>query len=122
MAVGSMVCVQLGLALSVRLLDRLGPGGVVALRLGWGGVVLLVLVRPRPRDFTRRDLLACGVLGVVTAGLSLLFMLALARIPLATASARNLPALMNSIEDDIGSIIICTCPAMRSTKARAPPR
>ena len=87
MAVGSMFCIQLGLALSVRMFGRLGPMGVVALRLGWAGVLLLVLVRPRPRDFTRRDLLACGVLGVVTAGLSLLFMLALARIPLATASA-----------------------------------
>jgi inner membrane transporter RhtA len=87
MAVGSMFCVQLGLALSVRMFDRLGPLGVVALRLGWAGLLLLVLVRPRPRDFTRRDLLACGVLGAVTAGLSLLFMLALARIPLGTASA-----------------------------------
>ena len=87
MAVGSMVCVQLGLALSVHLFDRLGPLGVVALRLGWAGLLLPVLVRPRPRDFTRGDLLACGVLGAVTAGLSVLFMLALARIPLATASA-----------------------------------
>lgn len=87
MAVGSMVCVQLGLVLSVRMFDRLGPLGVVALRLGWAGVLLLVLVRPRPRDFSRRDLLACGVLGAVTAGLSLLFMLSLARMPLGTASA-----------------------------------
>jgi inner membrane transporter RhtA len=87
MAVGGMFFVQLGLALSVRMFDRLGPSGVVALRLGWAGVLLLVLVRPRPRDFTRRDLLACGVLGAVTAGLSLLFMLSLARLPLGTASA-----------------------------------
>src|SRR4029077_21193383 len=34
-----------------------------------------------------RDLLACGVLGAVTAALMLLFMLAIARIPLGTASA-----------------------------------
>jgi inner membrane transporter RhtA len=87
MAVGSMFSVQLGLAVSVRLLDRLGPLDVVALRLGWAGLLLLVLIRPRRRDFTRRDLLATGILGVVTAGLSLLFMLALARIPLGTASA-----------------------------------
>jgi len=87
MAVGSMFCVQLGLALSVRMFDRVGPLGVVALRLGWAGVLLPVLLRPRPRHFTRRDLLACGVLGAVTAGVSLLFMLALARIPLGTASA-----------------------------------
>jgi inner membrane transporter RhtA len=87
MAVGSMFSVQLGLALSVRMFDRLGPAGVVALRLGWAGVLLLVLVRPRLWTFTRADLLACGVLGAVTAGLSVLFMLALARIPLGTASA-----------------------------------
>jgi len=87
MAVASMSCVQLGLALSVHLFGQLGPLGVAGLRLGWAGVLLVVLVRPRPRDFTRRDLLACCVLGVVTAGLMLLFMLAVARIPLGTASA-----------------------------------
>ena len=87
MAVASMSCVQLGLALSVPLFGRLGPVGVVALRLAWAGVLLPVLVRPRSRDFTARDLLGCGVLGGVTAGLMLLFMLAVARIPLGTASA-----------------------------------
>jgi inner membrane transporter RhtA len=87
MAVTSMSCVQLGLALSVPLFSRLGPLGVVALRLAWAGVLLPVLVRPRPRDFTGRDLLGCGVLGGVTAGLMLLFMLAVARIPLGIASA-----------------------------------
>jgi inner membrane transporter RhtA len=87
MAVGSMSCVQLGLALSVHLFGPLGPLGVAGLRLAWAGLLLLVLIRPRRRDFTGRDLLACGVLGVVTAGLMLLFMLAIARIPLGTASA-----------------------------------
>lgn len=87
MAVASMSCVQLGLALSVHLFDQLGPLGTAALRLAWAGVLLLALVRPRRRDFTGRDLLACGVLGTVTAGMMLLFMLALARIPLGTASA-----------------------------------
>jgi inner membrane transporter RhtA len=87
MAVASMSCVQLGLALSVHLFGQLGPLGVAGLRLAWAGVLLLALVRPRPRDFTRADLLACAVLGAVTAGLMLLFMLAVARIPLGTASA-----------------------------------
>jgi inner membrane transporter RhtA len=87
MAVTSMSCVQLGLALSVGLFGQLGPLGVAGLRLGWAGVILLVLVRPRLRHFTGRDLLACGVLGAVTAGLMLLFTLAVARIPLGTASA-----------------------------------
>jgi inner membrane transporter RhtA len=87
MAVGSMSCVQLGLALSAHLLDQLGPLGIAGLRLAFAGVLLLILVRPRPRDFTGQDLLACGLLGVVTAGLMMLFMLAIARIPLGTASA-----------------------------------
>jgi inner membrane transporter RhtA len=87
MAAGSMSCVQLGLALSAHLLDQLGPLGIAGLRLAWAGVLLLILIRPRPRDFTGQDLLACGVLGVVTAGLMMLFMLAIARIPLGTASA-----------------------------------
>ena len=87
MAVASMSCVQLALALSVHLFGQLGPLGVTGLRLGWGGVLLLVLVRPRLRHFTGQDLLACGVLGAVTAGLMMLFMLAVSHIPLGTASA-----------------------------------
>ena len=87
MGVAAMSCVQLGLALSVHLFGQLSPLGVAGLRLSWAGLLLPVLVRPRLRDFTRRDLLACAALGVVTAGLTLLFMQAVARIPLGTASA-----------------------------------
>jgi len=87
MAAASMSCVQLGLALSVRLFDQLGPLGVAGLRLAWGGVLLVVLIRPRLRDFSGKDLLACSLLGAVTAGMMLLFMLAVACIPLGTASA-----------------------------------
>ena len=87
LAVGSMLCVQLGLAASVDVFDRVGPLGAAWLRLAWAGVILLLAVRPRPRDFDRRTLVACTVLGVVTAGMTILFMEAVARIPLGTASA-----------------------------------
>jgi inner membrane transporter RhtA len=87
MAFASMSCVQLGLALSVHMFHQLGPLGVADLRLVWAGILLLILVRPRPADFTRKDLRASCTLGVVTAGLMLLFMIAIARIPLGTASA-----------------------------------
>jgi inner membrane transporter RhtA len=87
LAVGSMSCVQLGLAASVDLFARVPPEGVAALRLVWAGLLLLVLVRPRPSSFTRSSLVAAAVLGVVTAGLTMLFMAAVARIPLGTASA-----------------------------------
>jgi inner membrane transporter RhtA len=87
LAMGSMLCVQLGLAASVDVFDKVGPQGAAFLRLAWAGVILLVAVRPRLRDFDRRTLLACTVLGVVTAGMTILFMEAVARIPLGTASA-----------------------------------
>ncbi|MFC4948301.1 EamA family transporter [Pseudonocardia sp. GCM10023141] len=87
MAVASILCVQLGLAVSVGLFDQVGPEGAAWLRLAWAGVLLLVLVRPRPSQFTRTGLLACIALGVVTAGVTLLFMAAVARLPLGTASA-----------------------------------
>jgi inner membrane transporter RhtA len=87
MAVASMTCVQVGLALAVGLFDRIGPEGAAWLRLAWAGVIVLVLVRPRPRDLSRRGLLAGVALGVVTAGVTMLFMAAVARLPLGTASA-----------------------------------
>jgi inner membrane transporter RhtA len=85
MAVASMLCVQLGLAASVGLFDRIGPEGAAWLRLSFAGVIVLVLVRPR--GLSRRGLLAGVALGVVTAGVTLLFMAAVARVPLGTASA-----------------------------------
>jgi inner membrane transporter RhtA len=87
MAVASMLCVQLGLAASVGLIDELGAEGAAWLRLAWAGVILLLVVRPRPRDFSRRAFQACVLLGLVTAGVTMLFMAALERLPLGTASA-----------------------------------
>jgi inner membrane transporter RhtA len=87
MALGSMLCVQLGIAVSVGLIGRIGPGGAGWLRLIWAAVVLLVLVRPRPSAFSRSGLATCIALGVVTAGMTILYMEAVARLPLGTASA-----------------------------------
>ncbi|WP_317447277.1 EamA family transporter [Streptomyces collinus] len=87
MAVASMSTVQLGSALTVPLFDRLSALGTAGLRLGWAGLLLLVLVRPRRRDFARGDLPACVALGAATAGMMLFFMLALPHLPLGTASA-----------------------------------
>ena len=87
MAVGSMTLVQLGLALSVPLFGQVGPLGAVWLRLAWAGVILVLLVRPCPWRFRRPILLAAVALGVVTAGVTMLFMAAIARLPLGEASA-----------------------------------
>lgn len=87
MALVSMLCVQLGLAVSVSLIDRIGAEGTAWLRLVWAGVLFLVIVRPKRSAFTGRTFAAAAALGVVTAGITMLFMAAVERIPLGTASA-----------------------------------
>lgn len=87
MAMGSMACVQVGLAIAVTLIDRIGVEGAAWLRLAWAGVLMLVIVRPRPSAFTRKTFGVCVLLGVVTASVTMLFMAAAGRIPLGTASA-----------------------------------
>src|SRR5258707_7237274 len=87
MAMGSMLCVQVGLAIAVTLIDRIGVEGAAWLRLAWAGVLMLVIVRPRFAAFTWATFRVCVMLGVVTATVTLLFMAAIARIPLGTAIA-----------------------------------
>ena len=93
LAVVAMLCVQLGLAVSVGLVDRVGVTGAAWLRLAWAGVLFLVFVRPRRGAFTRRDIPACVALGGDRFWISVLFMAAIGRIPPGTASAvGNSPA------------------------------
>jgi inner membrane transporter RhtA len=82
-----MTLVQLGLALSVPLFGQVGPLGAVWMRLAWAAVILVIAVRPKPWRFRRPILLATVVLGAVTAGVTMLFMASIARLPLGTASA-----------------------------------
>ncbi|GAB3992690.1 EamA family transporter [Nocardioides marmoraquaticus] len=87
MACASMLSVQLGLAVSVGLIDVLGPEGAAWLRLTWAGLLLLVVGMPWRVRWTRESLLVAVLLGLVTAGVTMLFMQAVARLPLGTASA-----------------------------------
>lgn len=87
MALSAMFCVQVGLAISVSLIDTIGAEGAAWLRLAWAGVIVLAVIRPRPSAFTGRTFAVCVALGVVTATITLLFMAAVSRIPLGTASA-----------------------------------
>ena len=87
MAVTAMLSVQLGLAASVGLVGDVGPAGAACLRLTWAGLLLLAIVRPRRGMYTRPVLTGGLLLGVVTAGVTILFMAALAHLPLRTASA-----------------------------------
>jgi len=87
MAVASMFCVQLGIAASVGLMDRVGAFETAWLRLCWAGVIFAAIGRPSLRSFSRPVLGATVALGVTTCGLTLLFMGAVDRIPIGTASA-----------------------------------
>lgn len=87
MATGSMLCVQVGLALSLCLIDRIGVEGAAWVRLAGAGVLLLLIVRPRPSAFTKTTFLTCVALGIVSATVTMLFMASISRIPLGTASA-----------------------------------
>jgi inner membrane transporter RhtA len=87
MAVASMLCVQLGLAVSVGLFDDVGPQGAACLRLTWAGVIALALVRPRRGTYSPAAVRGGVALGVVTAGVTMLFMAAVAHLPLGTAVA-----------------------------------
>jgi inner membrane transporter RhtA len=85
LAVTSIVTVQLGAALSVKVFGEVAPGGAAWLRLVAGGVIFLLLVRPDPRAYTLRELRVPALLGVITAVMTVSFLFSISRIPLGTA-------------------------------------
>ena len=87
LAVGAMVSVQLGSALSVPLIDTVGAAGTAWLRLSIGALVFLALSRPPLRSIRRADLPALLGLGVITGLTTICFLAAIERIPLGTAVA-----------------------------------
>ena len=87
MALVAMTSVQLGLAVSVGLVGVIGVTGAAWLRLSVAALVLLAVVRPRRAHFPRGSLGTTLALGVATGGITLLFMAAIERLPLGTASA-----------------------------------
>lgn len=80
-ALGSMSSIQLGAALANPLFGRLGPTGVVMLRLLFAAVVLCVAVRPSLRRRSGPERLVPIALGVTSALMTLAFYEAIARIP-----------------------------------------
>jgi inner membrane transporter RhtA len=87
MAIGSMLCVQLGAALAVPVMAAIGPATTTALRLLWAGIVLAFFVRPRFSRMTRDQWLSGASLGVVIAMMTLCYFVAISRIPMGPATA-----------------------------------
>jgi inner membrane transporter RhtA len=81
----SITSVQFGSAIARTLFDDVGAAGVTLLRLGIAAVVIAVVTRPRLRGWSAAAWRAAAVLGVVMAGMNLIFYLALRTVPLGVA-------------------------------------
>lgn len=82
-----MLFVQLGSALSTHLFQALTPAGTAWLRLTIAGLILLALTRPPLFRLPWSTMRSTGALGAITGLMMLLFIEAIARIPLGTAVA-----------------------------------
>jgi inner membrane transporter RhtA len=90
MAIGSLIFIQIGLALSIELADQLGTNGAGWIRMAWAGLLMLLAFGRRCcTGFTPQTFAASVVLGLVTVAITLCFQAALGRIPLGTACALN---------------------------------
>ena len=87
LAVGAMLSVQLGSALSVGLIGTVGAAGTAWLRLTVGALFFLLVARPPLRSIRRADLPALLGLGVLSGLVTICFLAAIERIPLGTAVA-----------------------------------
>jgi inner membrane transporter RhtA len=85
LVVASITSVQVGSAIARHLFDDLGAAGVTLLRLTLSAIVLGLITRPRLRSWSRRQWQAAILLGVVMAGMNLIFYLSLKTVPLGTA-------------------------------------
>ncbi len=122
----SMFSVQLGAALAKSLFPALGATGTVFLRLIFASLLLLLVWRPRLRDYTRRDFGLVVLFGLCIAGLNGFFYASIARIPLgiaatlefvgplgvALASSRRLPDLFWALLGAAGVMLLAPIQGM----------
>ena len=87
LAVAAMLSVQLGSALSLGVIDAIGPAGTAWLRLSTGAMVFLTIARPPLRTLRRADIPVVLGLGVTTGLQTVSFLAAIERLPLGTSVA-----------------------------------
>jgi inner membrane transporter RhtA len=85
LVLGAIVSVQCGSAVAKGLFDDLGAAGVTLLRLALASLVLVVLLRPRVRAWSREAWRSAALLGAAMAGMNLVFYLSLRTVPLGVA-------------------------------------
>jgi inner membrane transporter RhtA len=77
--------VQVGSAVARGVFDDLGAAGITLLRLALGSLLLLVVLRPRVRTWSRQAWRAAALLGVVMGAMNLVFYLSIRTVPLGVA-------------------------------------
>lgn len=87
MVFGSMCSGQIAGVITVKFGEQIGAEDLTWLRLVFGSLILIVVARPWRHHFTRSALLNCFCLGVVSAGVTILYMIAITKLPLGTATA-----------------------------------
>lgn len=87
LAIIAMLLIQVSNALSVTVVEVVGAAGTSWLRMCFGALFLLLIVRPNLRRLRRADLPMLLALGTITGLMTTFFLAALDRIPLGTAVA-----------------------------------
>jgi inner membrane transporter RhtA len=82
LVLGAIASVQIGASIATHLFSRLTPSGTVFVRVFVGGLILLVVTRPRWSLGPRQNIGMLVFFGLVIAGMNLSFYQAIARIPL----------------------------------------
>lgn len=87
LVIGSCLSLPFGAAVAAQLFPVLGPWGVTSLRVAIAALLLVVIVRPRPRRWTREQWVAALLFGLSLAAMNGFFYAAIDRIPLGPAVA-----------------------------------
>ena len=78
----SMMSIQSGASIAKYLFHLLGPAGAVTLRVGIAGVLLMALIRPRIKSFTREQWKCILFYGLSIGLMNLTFYYGIRRVPL----------------------------------------
>jgi len=81
----AIASVQLGSATARTVFDEVGANGVTLMRLGFSGLLLALLLRPRVWRWTRAQLGAAALLGLAMGLMNLTFYQAIRTVPLGVA-------------------------------------
>lgn len=77
-----MLCVQGGASVAKQLFPILGPSATTSLRIGLSAILLNIIIRPKVRNFTKKEWKYCFYYGASIALMNLIFYIAIQRIPL----------------------------------------